>query len=102
MIEVEHDTGAISRYTHLSRFSPQLVVGDLVNAGESLGEVGSSGVATGPHLHYEVRVNNLLIPLVKVNASCWVSSRLKVNIKRPFTRQEIAWNKLSARRPFMT
>jgi murein DD-endopeptidase MepM/ murein hydrolase activator NlpD len=58
VIEVEHDTGAISRYTHLSRFSPQLVVGDLVNAGESLGEVGSSGVATGPNLHYEVRVNN--------------------------------------------
>lgn len=58
VIEVEHDTGAISRYTHLSRISPQLVVGDLVNAGESLGEVGSSGVATGPNLHYEVRVNN--------------------------------------------
>ncbi|ARS52865.1 M23 family metallopeptidase [Kushneria marisflavi] len=58
VIEVEHDTGAISRYTHLSRFSPQLVVGDLVNAGESLGKVGSSGLTTGPNLHYEVRVNN--------------------------------------------
>ena len=57
VIEVEHDTGAISRYTHLSRFSPQLVVGDLVNAGESLGEVGASGVATGPNLHYEVLVD---------------------------------------------
>ncbi|MCO7248149.1 M23 family metallopeptidase [Halomonas sp. Mc5H-6] len=58
VIEVEHDTGAMSRYTHLSRFSPKLMVGDLVNAGESLGEVGASGVATGPNLHYEVRINN--------------------------------------------
>jgi len=58
VIEVEHAMGAISRYTHLSRFSPQLVVGDLVNAGQVLGEVGTSGVATGPNLHYEVRVDD--------------------------------------------
>ncbi|QPI65687.1 M23 family metallopeptidase [Vreelandella venusta] len=58
VVEVEHDTGVVSRYTHLSRFSSQLVVGDLINAGELLGEVGASGVTTGPNLHYEVRINN--------------------------------------------
>jgi len=58
VMEVEHETGAISRYTHLSQFSPQFSVDDLVNAGEILGEVGTSGVATGPNLHYEVRVND--------------------------------------------
>ena len=66
VMEVEHDTGAISRYTHLSRFSPHLVVGDLVNAGETLGEVGASGVVTGPNLHYEVRVDDRPVdPLVQ-------------------------------------
>nr|WP_299241240.1 M23 family metallopeptidase [uncultured Halomonas sp.] len=58
VVEVEHETGTLSRYTHLSRFAASLVVGDSVKAGDKLGEVGDSGLATGPNLHYEVRVND--------------------------------------------
>lgn len=58
VVEVEHQTGTISRYTHLSRFSSSLVVGDSIKAGDKLGEVGASGLATGPNLHYEVRVDD--------------------------------------------
>lgn len=58
VVEIEHEIGTISRYTHLSRFAPGLVVGDSIEAGDKLGEVGASGLVTGPNLHYEVRVND--------------------------------------------
>tara|TARA_R110002124_G_scaffold127318_2_gene287225 strand:+ start:1827 stop:2141 length:315 start_codon:yes stop_codon:yes gene_type:complete len=43
-------------YTHLSAFTEGLDIGDRVDAGDRIGEVGSSGLATGPNLHYEVRL----------------------------------------------
>ena len=53
MIEVEHGNGLITRYAHASkRF---VKVGDVVLRGAKLGEVGSTGRATGSHLHFEVR-----------------------------------------------
>ncbi len=55
MIEIDHGNGLISRYAHLSK---RLVkVGDVVLSGGEIGQVGSTGRATGPHLHFEVRQN---------------------------------------------
>ncbi len=53
MIEIRHANGIRSRYAHLSRF--QVKKGDHVVAGDTIGNVGSTGRSTGPHLHYEVR-----------------------------------------------
>ncbi len=53
MIEIDHGNGLITRYAHLSR--RQVKVGDVVLSGGNLGQVGSTGRATGPHLHFEVR-----------------------------------------------
>ncbi|SHF60169.1 MULTISPECIES: M23 family metallopeptidase [Halomonadaceae] len=58
VVELEHASGTISRYTHLSRFTPGLAVGDSVITGDPLGAVGASGLTTGPNLHYEVRVDD--------------------------------------------
>lgn len=55
MVEVDHGYGITTRYAHLSRASVR--VGQTVGRGEQLGNVGQSGLATGPHLHYEVLVN---------------------------------------------
>ena len=52
VIEVHHAEGFSTRYAHLSKRSAQ--VGDVVERGGTLGEVGSTGRSTGPHLHYEV------------------------------------------------
>lgn len=53
MVEIEHGDGFVTRYAHLSR----IVVreGATVEAGARVGDVGSTGRSTGPHLHYEVR-----------------------------------------------
>jgi murein DD-endopeptidase MepM/ murein hydrolase activator NlpD len=56
VIYVSHGYGYSTRYGHLSSFSVR--PGQRVKRGDVLGHVGSTGRSTGPHLHYEVRVNN--------------------------------------------
>lgn len=53
MVEIDHGNGIATRYAHLSRIL--VAEGQRVAAGDVVGEVGSTGRSTGPHLHYEVR-----------------------------------------------
>jgi murein DD-endopeptidase MepM/ murein hydrolase activator NlpD len=55
LIEIRHPNGYRTRYGHLSGFAPGVRAGARVGQGETIGFVGSSGLSTGPHLHYEVR-----------------------------------------------
>jgi murein DD-endopeptidase MepM/ murein hydrolase activator NlpD len=55
-IEVNHGNGLLTRYAHMSAFGAR--VGQLVKAGDRIGAIGSSGRSTGPHLHFEVRIND--------------------------------------------
>ncbi|WP_083214812.1 peptidoglycan DD-metalloendopeptidase family protein [Immundisolibacter cernigliae] len=54
---IDHGRGNRTLYAHLSRFAPKMRVGQRVNQGQVIGYVGSTGWATGPHLHYEFQVN---------------------------------------------
>jgi murein DD-endopeptidase MepM/ murein hydrolase activator NlpD len=56
-IVISHGNGITTHYLHLSKFM-NLKVGQKVKRGDVIGLVGKSGKALGPHLHYEVRVNN--------------------------------------------
>ncbi|MDX1607554.1 MAG: M23 family metallopeptidase, partial [Candidatus Competibacterales bacterium] len=56
---LDHAREYSTLYAHLSRFKPGLREGSRVRRGEIIGYVGRSGLATGPHLHYEVRVNGV-------------------------------------------
>jgi len=53
MIEIRHANGYITRYAHLSKI--RIAEGDHVLGGDVIGNIGSTGRSTGPHLHYEVR-----------------------------------------------
>jgi murein DD-endopeptidase MepM/ murein hydrolase activator NlpD len=55
LVEVDHGNGLSSRYAHLSRI--EVREGDLVGVGQRVGRIGSTGRSTGPHLHYETRIN---------------------------------------------
>lgn len=52
---IDHGGGMSSLYAHLSAFSVKL--GDTVATGQKIGQIGTSGLSTGPHLHFEVRLN---------------------------------------------
>jgi murein DD-endopeptidase MepM/ murein hydrolase activator NlpD len=56
MIEVDHQNGLTTRYGHLSKI--EVAVGDTIGRGQLLGLLGSTGRSTGPHLHYELRLND--------------------------------------------
>ena len=57
MIDVDHDNGLTTRYAHLSKM--MVKVGDVVLKGQRVGDLGQSGRATGPHLHFEVREHSV-------------------------------------------
>jgi murein DD-endopeptidase MepM/ murein hydrolase activator NlpD len=56
VIDIEHDNGVMTRYAHLSELGVE--VGDRVRAGQFIGRIGTTGRSTGPHLHYETRIDD--------------------------------------------
>jgi hypothetical protein len=75
-VYLQHSDGSVSWYGHLKNNSlTPKVVGDLVETGEYLGVIGSSGNSTGPHLHFEVyNSNNQLIDTFLGSCNNWSSS----------------------------
>ena len=59
LVELDHSRGITTVYGHLSRFAKGLHAGEHVAQGEVIAFVGMTGLATGPHLHYEYRVNGV-------------------------------------------
>lgn len=69
MVEIRHADGLATRYAHLSALSPRATVGAVVKQGDVIGRVGMSGLATGPHLHYEVRRGGRPIDPVSISSA---------------------------------
>jgi murein DD-endopeptidase MepM/ murein hydrolase activator NlpD len=59
LIELRHRNGITTRYGHLRGFARGIRAGARVGQGQTIGYVGSTGLASGPHLHYEFRVNGV-------------------------------------------
>lgn len=59
VVILEHGGGITTLYGHMSRFARGIRTGQRVQQGTTIGYVGSTGAATGPHLHYEYRVNGV-------------------------------------------
>ena len=60
-IRIRHNSTYKTAYAHMSRFAQGLAAGSRVRQGQTIGFVGSTGRSTGPHLHYEVLINNVQI-----------------------------------------
>ena len=60
LVELRHLDGVVTRYGHLSRFARGLRVGQVIQRGDVIAYVGSTGRSTAPHLHFEVKVRGLL------------------------------------------
>jgi len=59
VVYIKHGTKYLSVYAHLAGFKTGLRSGDKVSKGQAIGFVGSTGQSTGPHLHYEIRINGV-------------------------------------------
>jgi murein DD-endopeptidase MepM/ murein hydrolase activator NlpD len=59
IVSIQHNDKYSSKYAHLLRFAPNLSKGSRVKRGQLIGYLGQTGNATGPHVHFEVRVYNV-------------------------------------------
>lgn len=93
-IEIRHNNGYTTAYGHLSRMGKGIRTGSKISQGDVIGYVGSTGISTGPHLHYEVKLGGKLInPLsIKAVADASISKKekgkfvaLRDDIKRKFS-----------------
>ncbi len=88
LIKIRHDKTYESAYAHLSRIAPGIVPGAKVRQGQVIGYVGSSGLATGPHLHYAVYRDGRYVDPLKVQlgrtlpASDFVTEAFQVALER--------------------
>ena len=64
---IKHDDSRTTLYGHMSRIAEGMKVGVPVKRGQVIGYVGATGLATGPHLHYELRVNNRQVNPLKTS-----------------------------------
>jgi murein DD-endopeptidase MepM/ murein hydrolase activator NlpD len=68
-IIVNHGNGYATAYGHLSRFAGSIRVGTRVRQGQTIGFSGMTGIATGPHLHYEIRINHTQVNPLRVKVA---------------------------------
>lgn len=65
-VEVQHINGYVTTYNHMSRFARGVGSGAKVRQGQVIGYVGSTGLSTGAHLHYEVIINGHFVDPMKI------------------------------------
>ena len=69
LVKISHGNGYSTNYAHLSRFAPGMRRGARVRQGQVFAYSGNTGMSTGPHLHYEIVVNNAQVNPLKVKVA---------------------------------
>jgi murein DD-endopeptidase MepM/ murein hydrolase activator NlpD len=65
-IELQHANGYVTTYSHMTGFARGVAAGAKVQQGQVIGYLGSTGLSTGPHLHYEVLINGSFVDPLKI------------------------------------
>ena len=83
-VEIQHANGYITTYNHMSGFARGITESIRVKQGQTIGFLGSTGLSTGPHLHYEVMVNGHFVdPMrVKLARTREIEGRMLLDFKR--------------------
>ena len=91
-VEIQHANGYITTYNHMSGFARGISEGVRVKQGQVVGFLGSTGLSTGPHLHYEVMVNGHFVdPMrVKLARTREIEGRMLAEFKRERDRIDSA------------
>ncbi len=89
LVILRHNNGYETYYAHLNGFAPGMRVGKSVGQGEVIGYVGATGTATGPHLHYEIRIANR--PQNPMTVKLPGSPPLAASLKPSFLQQTTQW-----------
>jgi murein DD-endopeptidase MepM/ murein hydrolase activator NlpD len=97
LVEITHPNGYATRYGHLSAIAAGLRPGSIVRQGEVIGYVGATGLATAPHLHYEVRRKGLPVDPMLVQPTA--TSTGDVGYDLGWRNERIALAALLARAP---
>lgn len=97
LVEIRHPNGYSTRYAHLSSIADGVVAGAAVRRGQRIGRVGMTGLATGPHLHYEVRRGGRAVDPARLVAAGGVAGDLAGTRGWAAERQRLA--RLLARTP---
>lgn len=98
-LKINHGNGYATAYGHLSRFSPGLHVGSKVHQAQIVAFSGNTGMSTGPHLHYEIQINNSQVNPLTVKMAqgrklagkdlrAFQAERLKIDDKLAATKLE--------------
>jgi murein DD-endopeptidase MepM/ murein hydrolase activator NlpD len=65
-VEIQHTNGYVTTYSHMSGFAKNIAPGVKVQQGQVIGYLGSTGLSTGPHLHYEILINGSFVDPLKI------------------------------------
>jgi murein DD-endopeptidase MepM/ murein hydrolase activator NlpD len=97
---IRHANGYSTTYAHQSRFAPGITEGAKVRQGQVIGFIGSTGLSTGPHLHYEILVNNRQVDPMAIQVP--QERRLTGKMLAEFQKERSRIDDLMRRPPVMT
>ena len=100
-IVIKHSNDYSTRYCHLSKFKSSIKKGTKVIQGETIGFVGSTGLATGPHLHYEFKIGNKHVDPVKLQLPSAepISQNLRSDFDKILKNNKLLLSKLDSLYP---
>ena len=99
-IRIRHANGYKTSYSHMRRFAAGVSKGVKVRQGQVIGYVGTTGLSSGPHLHYEIFVNNSFVNPLRIHVPR--GRRLKGKELTEFQKERKRLEALMRRRPIMT